>query len=145
MAFLLKDSPECAKSELNLFALPPTQTVIERGHWVQFPPIADVSDGGPIEFVISGSGEERERESTLIYLKLNLISNTYADRAIIETLVNHGYDRKISQLTSEVYYKDTVGRMNIYDEDDKDPNEGFNKRVSLFKNRVTVDMMGDFM
>ncbi|GFX83846.1 uncharacterized protein F54H12.2 [Trichonephila clavipes] len=58
MAFLLKDSPECAKSELNLFALPPTQTVIERGQWVQFHPIANVSDGGPIEFVISGSGEE---------------------------------------------------------------------------------------
>ncbi|GFV05733.1 uncharacterized protein F54H12.2 [Trichonephila clavipes] len=44
--------------ELNLFALPPTQTVIERGQWVQFHPIANVSDGGPIEFVISGSGEE---------------------------------------------------------------------------------------
>ncbi|GFX81609.1 uncharacterized protein F54H12.2 [Trichonephila clavipes] len=138
MAFLLKDSPECAKSELNLFALPPTQTVIERGQWVQFHPIANVSDGGPIEFVISGSGEE----STLIYLKLNFISNTYAYRAIIETLLNHGYDSKISQLTSEVYYKDTAGRMNIYDEDDKDPNEGFNKRVLLFKNSATVDMMG---
>ncbi|GFT48698.1 uncharacterized protein F54H12.2 [Trichonephila clavipes] len=96
---------ECAKSELNLFALPPTQTVIERGQWVQFHPIANVSDGGPIEFVISGSGEE--------YLDL-----------------------------SQTQLYDTAGRMNIYDEDDKDPNEGFNKRVSLFKNSATVDMMG---
>ncbi|GFU27677.1 uncharacterized protein F54H12.2 [Trichonephila clavipes] len=173
MAFLLKDSPECAKSELNLFALPPTQTVIERGHWVQFHPIANVSDGGPIEFVISGSGEEYlDLSQTQLYVREKILksdgrliteenkvgpvnlflyslfpqvdislneriisssSNTYAYRAIIETLLNHGYDSKISQLTSEVYYKDTAGRMNIYDEDDKDPNEGFNKRVSLFK------------
>ncbi|GFX85347.1 uncharacterized protein F54H12.2 [Trichonephila clavipes] len=182
MAFLLKDSPECAKSELNLFALPPTQTVIERGQWVQFHPIANVSDGGPIEFVISGSGEEYlDLSQTQLYVRAKILrndgrliteenkvgpvnlflhslfsqvdislneriisssSNTYAYRAIIETLLNHGYDSKISQLTSEVYYKDTAGRMNIYDEDDKDPNEGFNKRVSLFKNSATVDMMG---
>ncbi|GFU57488.1 uncharacterized protein F54H12.2 [Trichonephila clavipes] len=32
--------------------------------------------------------------------------------------------------------------MSIYDEDDKDPNEGFNKRVSLLENSATVDMMG---
>ncbi|GFX25503.1 uncharacterized protein F54H12.2 [Trichonephila clavipes] len=182
MAFLLKDSPECAKSELNLFALPPTQTVIERGHWVQFHPIANVSDGGPIEFVISGSCEEYlDLSQTQLYVRAKILrsdgrliteenkvgpvnlslhflfsqvdislneriisssSHTYAYRAIIETLLNHGYDSKISQLTSEVYYKDTAGRMNIYDEDDKDPNEGFNKRVSLFKNSATIDMMG---
>ncbi|GFW21813.1 uncharacterized protein F54H12.2 [Trichonephila clavipes] len=158
MEFLLKDSPECAKSELNLFALQPTQTVIERGHWVQFHPIANVSDGEPIEFVISGSGEEYlDLSQTQLYVRAKILksdgkliteenkvgpvnlflhslfsqvdislneriisssSNTYAYRAIIETLLNHGYDNKISQLTSEVYYTDTVGRMNIYDEED---------------------------
>ncbi|GFV47725.1 uncharacterized protein F54H12.2 [Trichonephila clavipes] len=53
-----QDSPECAKSELNLFTLPPTQTVIEKGQWIQFHPIANVTDGGPVEFLISGSGED---------------------------------------------------------------------------------------
>ncbi|GFV84592.1 uncharacterized protein F54H12.2 [Trichonephila clavipes] len=76
MAFLLKDSPECAKSELNLFALPPTQTVIERGQWVQFHPIANVSDGGPIEFVISGSGEEYlDLSQTQLYVRAKILRN----------------------------------------------------------------------
>ncbi|GFW30775.1 uncharacterized protein F54H12.2 [Trichonephila clavipes] len=58
MAFLLKGgSPECVKSELNLFLAPPTQTVIEKGQWVQFHPITNVADGGPIEFLIPGSGD----------------------------------------------------------------------------------------
>ncbi|GFX27778.1 uncharacterized protein F54H12.2 [Trichonephila clavipes] len=184
MAFLLKDSPDCTKYELNLFAPPPTQMVIERGHWVQFPPIANVSDGGPIEFLISGSREEYlDLSQTQLYVRAKILksdgkliteenkvspinlflhslfsqvdislneriisssSNTYAYRAIIETLLNHGYDSKISQLSSQVYYKDTAGRMNIYGEDDKDLNEGFNKRFSLFKNSATVDMMGLF-
>ena len=58
MAFLLKDSPECVKSELELFHLPSTQTVIQSGQWVEFHPLSNVSDGGPILFHVSGSGED---------------------------------------------------------------------------------------
>ncbi|GFS98545.1 uncharacterized protein F54H12.2 [Trichonephila clavipes] len=181
MAFLLKDSPECAKSELNLFTLPPTQTVIEKGQWIQFHPIANVTDGGPVEFLISGSGEDYlDLSQTQLYVKAKILkndgkvltdddkigpvnlflhslfsqvdislngrnvsssNNTYPYRAILETILNHGYDSKTSQLSSEIYYKDTAGRMNIYD-DDKEPNEGFNKRASLFKKSATVDMIG---
>lgn len=182
MAFLLKDSPECAKSELNLFTLPPTQTVIEKGHWVEFHPVANVSDGGPLEFLISGSGQDYlDLSETQLYVKCKILkkdekiltsedkvgptnlflhslfsqvdvslnervvsssNNTYAYRAYIETLLNHGFDSKTSQLTSELYYKDTAGRMNIYDEKDSNPNEGFVKRAALFKGSATVDMMG---
>ncbi|GFT43866.1 uncharacterized protein F54H12.2 [Trichonephila clavipes] len=45
------------KSELNLFLSPPTQTVKEKGQWVQFHPITNIADGGPIEFLIPGSGD----------------------------------------------------------------------------------------
>ncbi|GFU59978.1 uncharacterized protein F54H12.2 [Trichonephila clavipes] len=76
MTFLLKDSPQCTKSELNLLAVPPTQTVIERGHWVQFRPIANVSDGGPIEFVISGSGEEYlDLSQTQLYVTAKILKS----------------------------------------------------------------------
>ncbi|GFX65950.1 uncharacterized protein F54H12.2 [Trichonephila clavipes] len=182
MAFLLKDSPECAKSELNLFTLPPTQTVIEKGQWIQFHPIANVTDGGPVEFLISGGGEDYlDLSQTQLYVKAKILKNdgkvltdddkigpvnlclhslfsqvdislngrnvssscnTYPYRAILETILNHGYDSKTSQLSSEIYYKDTAGRMNIYYDDDKEPNEGFNKRASLFKKSATVDMIG---
>lgn len=57
-SLIYKDSPPCVKSELDLFTIPPTQTVIEKGQFVEFFPLSSVRDGGPIEFTISGSGEE---------------------------------------------------------------------------------------
>ena len=38
--------------------MPPTQTAIERSQWVEFRPLTTVSDRGPIEFVIPGSGKD---------------------------------------------------------------------------------------
>ena len=173
MAFLLKDSPECAKSELNLFTLPPTQTVIERGQWTEFHPVANLSDDSPVEFNISGSKEEYlDLSQTQLYVKVKILkengnvlgkddkvgpvnlflhslfsqvdvslnermvsssNNTYPYRAMIETLLNHGYATKTSQLSSELYFKDTAGRMNIYDTKDANPNKGFNERAALFQ------------
>ena len=48
MAFAQPHSLQCSKTELDLFALPPTQTAIERSQWVEFRPLTTVSDGGPI-------------------------------------------------------------------------------------------------
>ena len=48
----------CGKSELELFSVPPTQTAIESSQWVEYRPITSLSDSSPIEFVITGSGEE---------------------------------------------------------------------------------------
>ena len=48
----------CGKSELELFSIPPTQTAIESSQWVEYRPITTLSDSSPIEFVITGSGEE---------------------------------------------------------------------------------------
>lgn len=182
MAFLLKDSPECAKSELELFSLPPTQTVIERGQWVEFHPLANVFDGGPVEFNISGSGEEYlDLSQTQLYVKAKIVkedgkpisaeckvgpvnlllhsmfsqvdislnerlvsssNNTYPYRAMIEKLLNHGFDTKTSQLSSEMFYKDTAGRMNVYDTAAAEPNDGFNERAKMFQLGESVDMIG---
>ncbi|GFS54068.1 uncharacterized protein F54H12.2 [Trichonephila inaurata madagascariensis] len=146
MAFLLKESPECVKSELNLFLTPPTQTVIEKGQWVQFHPITNAADGDPIEFLIPGSGDAY-LDLSLLHVRAKIFkrdvkNNTYSYRAIIETLLNNGYDSKTSQLTSELYYKDTAGRMKVYDENDKEQNEGFKSRVKFIKRSGTVDMVG---
>lgn len=180
MAFLLKGSPECTKSELDLFSLPPTQTVIETGNWVQFHPIASISQSGPIEFLVSGNSDNfLDLSQTLLHVKARVVkndgkplaetdnvgpvnlllhslfsqvdvslndriisssNNTYPYRAIIEKLLNHGHDAKISQLSSELFYKDTAGKMNSYKE--ADGNEGFNKRAQLIKESRVVDMIG---
>ena len=48
----------CGKSELELFSVPPTQTAIDSSQWVEYRPITTLSDSSPVEFVITGSGEE---------------------------------------------------------------------------------------
>lgn len=58
MSFLHQHSCECAKSELDLFTIPPTQTSIEQSHWTQYNPVASITEGSPIEFIVPGHGEE---------------------------------------------------------------------------------------
>ncbi|GBL98840.1 hypothetical protein AVEN_57572-1, partial [Araneus ventricosus] len=55
-------------------------------------------------------------------------SNTYPYRSFIETLLNHGFDSKTSQLTSEMFYKDS--------------DNGLEKRSKFFESSATVDMIG---
>ncbi|GFT45131.1 uncharacterized protein TNCV_4346381 [Trichonephila clavipes] len=70
MAFILKDSPECVKSELELFNLPGSQTVIQDGQWKQFHPLSNVFDNAPVEFHISGSAEDYiDLSQTQVYVK----------------------------------------------------------------------------
>ena len=58
MAFVHECSCECTKSELDLFSVPPTQTSIENGSWVEYHPISTITNGAPIEFDVSSSGED---------------------------------------------------------------------------------------
>ncbi|GFY10147.1 uncharacterized protein TNCV_360141 [Trichonephila clavipes] len=74
MAFILKDSPECVKSELELFNLPGTQTVIQDGQWKQFHPLSNVFDNAPLEFHISGSAEDYiDLSQTQLYVKAKIV------------------------------------------------------------------------
>ena len=73
MALLHSHSCECTKSELDLFSLPPTQTSIDKGQWVEYHPISTISDGGPIEFFISGSGDEyMDLNQTQLYIQAKI-------------------------------------------------------------------------
>ncbi|GBM66314.1 hypothetical protein AVEN_138199-1 [Araneus ventricosus] len=59
MAVLIhQDSPICVKSELDLFSIPSTQAAIEFGKFVEYFPLSNIRDGSPVEFHISGSGDE---------------------------------------------------------------------------------------
>lgn len=58
MAFIHEGSCECTKSELDLFSIPPTQTSIDNGIDVEYHPISSLSDGAPIEFEVSSSGDD---------------------------------------------------------------------------------------
>jgi hypothetical protein len=58
MAFIHEGSCECAKSELDLFSVPATQTSIESGTYVEHHPVASITGGAPIEFDVTASGDD---------------------------------------------------------------------------------------
>jgi hypothetical protein len=43
---------------LDLFSVPPTQTSIEKGEWIPYKPIASLTDESPVEFTITGHGDD---------------------------------------------------------------------------------------
>ncbi|XP_031762357.1 uncharacterized protein F54H12.2-like [Xenopus tropicalis] len=74
MAFVHDSSDECAKSELDIFQIPPTQTSIEKSLYVESQPIAELADNAPLEFFISGSGEYYyDLNNTLLYILCKIV------------------------------------------------------------------------
>jgi hypothetical protein len=58
MAFIHQGSCECAKSELDLFSLPLTQTSIESGIYVEYRPISNITGEAPVEFDVTATGDD---------------------------------------------------------------------------------------
>jgi len=73
MAFAHDMSCECTKSELDLFTVPPTQTAMEHGSWVEYHPLTTIGDGSPIEFDVSGTGDDYiDFANTLLHVKAKI-------------------------------------------------------------------------
>ena len=73
MSLLHGNSCECTKSELDLFSVPPTQISIVKGQWEESHPISTISDGGPIEFFVLGSGDEyMDLNQSQLYVKAKI-------------------------------------------------------------------------
>ena len=52
-----QSSIECVSSGLDIFKTKPMQTSVENGFYVEVRPLASITEGSPIEFVIKGSPE----------------------------------------------------------------------------------------
>ena len=80
MAFVHHESIECSKSELDLFSLPPTQTSLESERWIDFHPISNITENGPIEFLVSGAGNEYMNFAmSQLYVKVKITKANGAD------------------------------------------------------------------
>ena len=67
------DSNDCSSSSLDLFLLPPTQSSLQKGKSIDYHPITSISDGGPIECKVSGSGKEfLNLARSYLYLKVKV-------------------------------------------------------------------------
>ena len=68
-----KDSNDCSSSSLDLFLLPPTQSSFQKGKSIDYHSITSLSDGGPTEFKVSGSGKEfLDLAQSYLYLKVKV-------------------------------------------------------------------------
>ena len=69
-----KDSDDCSSSNLDLFLLPPIQSSFQEGKPIDHHPITSLSDGGPMEFKVSGSGKEfLDLAHPYLYLKVKVL------------------------------------------------------------------------
>jgi len=56
MAFMNEASCECAKSELDFFAMQPMQTSVEEANVVKYPPVSSVQNRALLDFDITRTG-----------------------------------------------------------------------------------------
>lgn len=79
MAFVHSHSTPCAKSELDLFTVPPTQVVIDKSQWIEYQPISTISSTAPIEFQITGSENYLDLAKSMIFIKLKITKANGSD------------------------------------------------------------------
>lgn len=76
MSFLHKDSCLGVLSQLDIFAVPTSETSLDRSNWIEYKPISSLTDDGAIEFVISGTTSEYiDLSETLLYIKCQIVKN----------------------------------------------------------------------
>ena len=89
MAFVHEQSCECLKSELDLFSVPPTQTSVENGNWIEYHPLTSVGNDSPIEFEINGNGEVYiDLANTMLYVQAKITRMTN-DNIAADAVVGH--------------------------------------------------------
>ena len=109
MAFVHRQSCEGVNSELDLFAVPPTQTSIEDGRWVEHQPLTFLDSGGPIEFVIPGTGDAYlDLANTHLLIRAKVVRGAGTDLAADTPVapVNNWLLSLFSQV--DVYLNDTL-------------------------------------
>lgn len=60
--------------ELALFRVPPTNSGVEKVQWIEYRPISNAGDEGPLEFVITGSGNQYiDLQRTKLHVKIKVV------------------------------------------------------------------------
>ncbi|KAM4689035.1 uncharacterized protein F54H12.2-like [Discoglossus pictus] len=92
---------ECAKSELDIFQIQPTQTSIEKCLYVEVQPLTAITENAPLEFYISGSGDHYfDLNNTLLYVTCKIVKqdNTPAPDGARVSLINYPVCTLFNQL-----------------------------------------------
>ena len=80
-----------------------------------------------------------------VFFQQKLVSSSgtnYAYKALMDVLLNYGYDATNNQLQTQLYYKDTVGSMDHTKPNETPFNIGLMRRNNLSKSSAFIDMVG---
>ncbi|XP_067417955.1 uncharacterized protein F54H12.2-like [Emydura macquarii macquarii] len=131
MAFVHCGSDECAKSELDLFQIAPTQTSIEKSIYIEVPPLSAITEASPLDFFIAGNGiDYMNLNNTLLYLCCKIVKGdgTALARDAAVGLVNYPVASIFSQLDV------TVGVCLISQSNNCYPYRAFTEAVLNYSN-----------
>ena len=79
-------SMECVSSGLDIFKSKPMQTSVENGFFVEVRPLASITEGSPIEFVIKGSPESYiDLSNTYLHVQAQIVRE---DGSVLQTKDN---------------------------------------------------------
>ena len=74
MSYLHPYSKRCEKSEIDLFSVPPRQLSLEKGRWIDYRPLSNVSNNdSPITFMVSGTDEYLDLSKTILVVKGKIV------------------------------------------------------------------------
>jgi hypothetical protein len=86
IAFIHEGSCECAKSELDLFSLPSTQTSIENKIYVEYHPISNITGGTPLEFDVTETGDDYlDLANSFLCVRAKITRNNGDDLDTVDT------------------------------------------------------------
>lgn len=105
----MMDAPICLKSELDLFSSTPVQLAIEDSTIVEIHPLATISPNSPLEFHISGSGEQYlDLAHTILHLQVKIVKKTGANLEDTDAVgpINYALNTMFSECS--VYLNDKL-------------------------------------
>ncbi|XP_035221034.1 uncharacterized protein F54H12.2-like, partial [Stegodyphus dumicola] len=109
----------------------------------------NVSEGCPVEFNVSGSGDEYlDLSQTQLYVKVKILKSDgkplTAESKVgpVNLFLHSTFSQVDISLNERLVSSNTAGRMNVFDHKDSQPNEGFIQRAEMFKLSASVDMIG---
>ena len=98
-------SCEELKSELDLFALPATQTSVDHGRVVEHRPTSILSENSPVEFVISEEGDcYIDLVNTFLYVRAAVVNEDGSNLADDANSTNHEFSSQ-SLVSSRPQFK----------------------------------------
>ena len=111
--FIHDESCECAKTELDVFSIPPTS--IGYGSYVEYHPLSSITDSGPMEFYVSSSGQNYlDFANTQLLIKAKITRGngddiTDADRVEGVNLFLYSLFQQVDVSINDVQVRQSVG------------------------------------